>query len=65
MLASSLKIIEQLVVTGRALAYLPDYFADGLDVRALKMTGCPYSCTQKLRLVARNPQETSWLNRMF
>jgi DNA-binding transcriptional LysR family regulator len=64
-LTTSLKLLEALVSTGRALAYLPDYYADQLGVLAIKVTGCPYTCTQKIKLVARRPQDTGWLNQVF
>jgi DNA-binding transcriptional LysR family regulator len=64
-LTASLKMLEVLVTEGRALAYLPDYHAAGLEVRVLEVTGCPYSCAQKIRLVARRPKETGWLNALF
>lgn len=64
-LTTSLKLLETLVVTGKALAYLPDYFVGPLDVLPLKVTGCPYSCTQKIKLVARKPEDTGWLNQLF
>ena len=62
---SSLKILEELVVSGKAIAYLPNYFARDLQLESLKISGCPYICVQKIRLVARNPQDTGWLNRLF
>ena len=64
-LTSSLKLLEELVVGGQAIAYLPDYFSEKLEVEILKITGCPYSCVQKIKLVARNPKEVSWLNRIY
>jgi DNA-binding transcriptional LysR family regulator len=64
-LSSSLKILEELVVGGQALAYIPDYFARKLGVEVLKISGCPYSCSQKVRLVAKNPRDRSWLNHWF
>ena len=64
-LTSSLKILEEFVVQGRAIAYLPDYFCENLNLEVLKITGCPYSCAQKVKLVARNPEEVSWLNQIF
>jgi DNA-binding transcriptional LysR family regulator len=62
---SSLKILEEFVVTGKAVAYLPDYFCENLNLEVLLVSGCPYSCSQKVRLVARNPKELSWLNQIF
>lgn len=64
-LASSLKVVEELVVRGKALAYLPDYYVQRLDVEILKISGCPYSCVQKMKLVAKNPKDRSWLNQLF
>lgn len=64
-LTTSLRLLEKILLQGKALAYLPDYYADQLGVPALKITGCPYSCTQEIKLVARRPKETGWLNRLF
>ena len=64
-LTSSLKILEELVVGGQAIAYLPSYFCESLPLESLKISGCPYTCVQKIRLVAKNPKDTSWLNQIF
>ncbi len=64
-LTSSLKLLEELVIQGKALAYLPDYYARRLNCAVLKVSGCPYSCSQKVRLVAKNPKDRSWLNHWF
>ena len=63
--AASLKILENIVVKGKAIAYLPDYFCEDLDLAVLKISGCPYFCRQKIKLVARNPKEVSWINQIF
>ena len=62
---SSLKILEELVVTGKAIAYLPDYFCEDLPLEWLKISGCPYICVQKIKLIAKRPKDTSWLHRLF
>jgi DNA-binding transcriptional LysR family regulator len=62
---SSLKILEELVVSGSAIAYLPSYFGDSLPVEILKISGCPYFCSQKIKLVAKNPHDTGWLHQIF
>jgi len=62
---SSLKLLEEIVLSGIAIAYLPDYFCENLNLQVLKISGCPYSCAQKIRLVARNAQDIGWLNRIF
>ena len=64
-LTSSLKILEELVVSGQAIAYLPSYFCENLPVEVLNISGCPYTCQQKIRLIARNPKEIGWLNQIF
>ncbi len=64
-LTSSLKLLETLVVEGRAIAYLPDYFVKKMDAKVLKVSGCPYVCSQKVRLIAKNPKDRSWLNQWF
>lgn len=64
-LTSSLKILELLATRGQALAYLPDYYAKRIDVAVLKVVGCPYTCSQKVRLLSKNPQQRSWLKHWF
>lgn len=59
--SSSLKILETLVTSGLAVAYLPSYFAELLDVRVLKISGCPYTCEQTVQLISRRPREMSWM----
>lgn len=62
---SSLKILEELVVNGEAVAYLPDYYGEALALSPLKISGCPYVCTQKIKLVAHRPENVGWLNQIF
>lgn len=64
-LASSLKLLEQIVSQGLAIAYLPDYLIKPLNLKILEISGCPYSCTQKIKLVTRNPNEISWIKQVF
>lgn len=64
-LTTSLKLLESFVTSGRALAYLPDYYAEQLDVLPIKVLGCPYTCLQRIKLVARRPKQTGWLNQLF
>jgi DNA-binding transcriptional LysR family regulator len=64
-LTSSLKILEELVVSGKAIAYLPEYFGSGLNLEEIKVLGCPYTCNQKIKIVSRNPKDLSWLNQVF
>lgn len=64
-LTTSLGLLETLVASGRALAYLPDYYAERLGALTLAISGCPYACHQKIKLVARSPKQTAWLNQLF
>lgn len=61
-LTSSLKILEQIVSSGKAIAYLPEYFGKTQDFDVINVVGCPYTCNQKIKIVARNPKELSWLD---
>lgn len=60
-----LKLMEEIVREGMALAYLPDYFVASAGLAALKVSGCPYSCRQTVRVVAKDPTELGWLNRLW
>jgi DNA-binding transcriptional LysR family regulator len=64
-LTSSLELLGELVIQGKALAYLPDYYAERIGVETLKISGCPYSCSQKVRLVSKSPKDRSWLSQWF
>ncbi len=64
-LTTNLGLLGRLVSTGKALAYLPDYYAAQLGVLPIKVTGCPYSCVQKIKLVARSPKDIGWINQLF
>lgn len=64
-LTSSLKILEGLVQSGKAIAYLPEYVGSNLNLEEIKITDCPYTCSQKIRVVARRPKELGWLNQIF
>lgn len=64
-MTSSLKTLEEILVEGKAIAYLPDYFGKKLDVLPLKINDCPYTCQQKIKMVARNSKDIGWLNQIF
>lgn len=48
-----LKTIEVLTLAGEAVAYLPESLGKSLGLKALTLSGCPYSCEQKIVLVQR------------
>ncbi len=62
---SSLKLIEDLVSAGMAIAYLPDYLVAKIQALPLKISGCPYTCRQDIKLVAKNPRDVGWLTELF
>jgi DNA-binding transcriptional LysR family regulator len=67
--SSSLRLIEEIVSRGDALAYLPDYIAESYlkrkDWQIVKISGCPYTCKQKIKLVVKKPVELGWLRQVF
>lgn len=60
-----LKLMENLIQQGMALGYLPDYFIETAGLVPIQITGCPYSCSQTVRLVAKSTTELGWLNRLW
>ena len=64
-LTSSLEILGQFVSQGKALAYVPDYYARRLGLQPLTLSGCDYICQQKVKIVAKNPRDRSWLSSLF
>ena len=60
-----LKLMENLIQEGLALGYLPDYFVESAGLVPLKITGCPYSCQQTVRLIAKDPKALGWLDRLW
>lgn len=64
-LTSSLKSLEKILIEGKAIAYLPDYFGESLDVLPLNIPDCPYSCHQKIKLITRDSKRVGWINQIF
>lgn len=63
---SSIKTLEDLVASGKAVAYLPDYFlGEGSRLAAITLSGCPYSCRQEIRLLHRKARGPAWVSRIF
>lgn len=60
-----LKLMENLIQEGMALGYLPDYFVKSSGLMPLKVSGCPYTCQQTVRLVTKDPKALGWLNRVW
>ncbi len=62
---SGLRLLEEIVVRGDALAYLPNYYAKKINAEILQIAGCPYLCKQKIRLVAKAPKDRAWVKYLF
>lgn len=60
-----LKLMENLIQSGMALGYLPDYFIEGAGLVPLKVAGCPYTCRQTIRVVAKDPDALGWLGKLW
>jgi DNA-binding transcriptional LysR family regulator len=60
-----LKLMENVIRGGLALGYLPDYFIESSGFIPLKISGCPYSCHQTVRLIAKDPTSLGWLNKLW
>jgi DNA-binding transcriptional LysR family regulator len=60
-----LRLLENLVRDGMALGYLPDYFVKSTGLIPLKISGCPYSCQQTVRVVSKDPTALGWLNKLW
>ncbi len=61
----SLHLLEMLVRSGKAIAYLPDYFAERTKLVMMNVSGCPYVCKHDVFLIARNPKLHSWMSPLF
>lgn len=60
-----LKLMENLIRSGLALGYLPDYFIESAGLIPLKISGCPYSCHQTVRVITKDPTALGWLNKLW
>lgn len=60
-----LKVLENLVKEGMAVAYLPDYFIESAGLVPLKVSGCPYTCRQTVRLITKDPSALGWLGKLW
>ena len=54
-------MMRQLVASGKALAYLPEYVIEMLGLQVQKVTGCPYFCRQKIALIHRRSDDNGWV----
>jgi len=64
-ISTSLKTIENLVHSGQAIAYLPDYYGFEAGFTLLNIDGCPYHCKQKVKMFTADKKQHGWLNQLF
>lgn len=64
-ITSNLQLLRELVMGGKAVAYLPDYFVESIGAYPMEISGCPYTCKQTVRMVAKNPKSIGWLHQLF
>ncbi len=57
--------LYQIVESGVAIAYLPEYIVNNLDVKILNIKGCPYTCEQNIYVTLKKDHQVSWLNHIF
>ena len=62
---TSIDLMARLVTSGHALAYLPEYLANHIGANILKVTGCPFVCKQRVRLLCKRQNDISWLRDLF
>ncbi|MGE0171253.1 MAG: LysR family transcriptional regulator [Oligoflexales bacterium] len=62
---ASLSIVEELVMQGLAVAYLPNFLVEKMGARILEIEGCPYHCKQKVSVIGRSVKDIGWLKNFF
>lgn len=57
-------VLLALLVSGQALAYLPDFVGEQYQLNTIHVTDCPYICEDAIRLVYAPTKAHGWLNRL-
>lgn len=60
-----LKLMENLLRNGLALGYMPEHFVESAGLISLKISGCPYTCQQTVRVIAKDPSALGWLSTLW
>lgn len=60
-----LQLLVQLVQSGQALAYLPDFVLQQAQLKHIKVRDCPYECIEQAWLVWRPKTATGWQARLI
>jgi DNA-binding transcriptional LysR family regulator len=54
-------LVKNLIDSGQALAYLPDFLIQLLGLHVLRINGCPYRCLQEMLLVYSPGAAFGWM----
>lgn len=60
-----LQLLVQLVQSGQALAYLPDFILEAAHLEQVKLKDCPYECVEQCWLVWRPAAAYGWQNQLM
>jgi DNA-binding transcriptional LysR family regulator len=63
--SSCLKMLEECVLAGEALAYLPDVHVKEFGAMPLKLTGLPFRSSLEVWVVARPSDQLPWLSKIL
>jgi DNA-binding transcriptional LysR family regulator len=61
----SIHLFDELVESGAAIAYLPEYHASSLKVARLHLDGCPYRCEQTVTISAEVADKVGWIGQVL
>lgn len=62
--SDDLQLLLQLVKSGDALAYLPDFALDDPALLRIEVDDCPFSCIEQVALVWNRDQAATWLSQL-
>lgn len=58
---SSLQLILDIVHSGEAIAYLPKFYADKMELARIKISGCKFKCLSQVYLSTTKQQKIGWV----
>ena len=61
--SNDFSVLMSLVNQGKALAYVPDFVAQGAGLKVLTLLECDYICQEQIELVYKPSLATGWLSR--
>lgn len=63
--AESLSVFRELLLQGKGLAYIPDFWAKKLGVAVLKIEGCSFQTKNKIYCSAKRATDYAWLDKLM